>query len=195
MAPLYWISDGRFRGLLLRREKGEADRTLGEEAKKVYPKLGGEWIAGRRAWRFPSGAEIEINGCEHATDVDNYSTELPIDISASHTYDAGVYTLHVYVSNRLYPVPDTVHVTRQITVTPVITEPVYSIIGPILPKDSGFPNRDTWLLDTATDNFVIESSLKSLLLTARGERLHFPEFGTNLRNLVFTVIGDDLGGG
>lgn len=72
MAPLYWIADGRFRGLLLRREKGEADRTLGEETKKVYPKLGGEWIAGRRAWRFPSGAEIEINGCEHATDVNNF---------------------------------------------------------------------------------------------------------------------------
>lgn len=72
MAPLYWVGDGRFRALLLRREKGEADRTLGEEARKVYPKLGAEWIAGKRAWRFPSGAEIEINGCEHPGDVDNY---------------------------------------------------------------------------------------------------------------------------
>lgn len=72
LAPLYWIGEPRFRGLLLRREKAEADRTLGAEAAKVYPKLGAEWIAGRRAWRFPSGAEIEINGCEHPKDVERY---------------------------------------------------------------------------------------------------------------------------
>ena len=72
MAPLYWVSDGRFRALLLRREWPEAKRTLLEESKKVYPKLGAEWIAGRKVWRFPSGAEIEINGCEHGSDVERY---------------------------------------------------------------------------------------------------------------------------
>lgn len=72
LAPLYWIHEPRFRALLLRREWKQAVRTLLEESKKVYPQLGAVWLAGRHVWRFPSGAEIEINGCDNEGDEDRY---------------------------------------------------------------------------------------------------------------------------
>jgi predicted phage terminase large subunit-like protein len=72
LAPLYWVHHGAFRALLLRREWKQAARTLLEEARKVYPKLGAVWWAGRHVWRFPSGAEIEINGCDNDGDEDRY---------------------------------------------------------------------------------------------------------------------------
>lgn len=72
LAPLYWVHEPRFRALLLRREWKQAVRTLLEESKKVYPALGAVWLAGRHVWRFPSGAEIEINGCDNEGDEDRY---------------------------------------------------------------------------------------------------------------------------
>lgn len=71
LAPLYFVHEPRFRGLLLRREWPQAERTLLAEARKVYPLLGARWT-GRKAWVFPSGAEIEINGCDNEADVERY---------------------------------------------------------------------------------------------------------------------------
>lgn len=118
----------------------------------------------------------------------NFDTGDPIEISDEHAYGIGEYTLQVTANNRLTPVENRVTVTRQIAVTgPAATEPTYALIGPVLPRDTGYPNKDTWLLDTALDDAVLESSLKSLFLTQRGERLHQPTFGTNLRRLIFSA--------
>lgn len=72
LAPLYWVHRPEFRGLLLRREWKQAARTLLVEAKKVYPAFGATWHAGAHVWRFPSGAEIEINGCDNEGDTERY---------------------------------------------------------------------------------------------------------------------------
>jgi phage terminase large subunit-like protein len=72
LAALYWVGHPRFRGLLLRREWKQAARTLLAEAKRIYPAFGAIWLAGAHVWRFPSGAEIEINGCDNAVDVERY---------------------------------------------------------------------------------------------------------------------------
>lgn len=88
LIPLYWVGNPRFRGLLLRRERPEAERTLLEVAKGIYPAFGGVWLARRHVWRFPcpacmgrgltaavcrhGGAEIEINGCDNEKDTSRY---------------------------------------------------------------------------------------------------------------------------
>lgn len=71
-APLRFVDNQNFRGLLLRREWTQAQATLLATAKKIYPLLGGRWYAQRKVWRFPSGAEIEINGCDHPSSVERY---------------------------------------------------------------------------------------------------------------------------
>ncbi len=123
-----------------------------------------------------------------AVHTDNFDNSVPIEISASHTYGIGEFTLRVSANNRNYPTESIEIVTRQIAVSgPAVEEPVFALIGPVLPRDTGYPSRDTWLLDTALDDAVLESSLKSLFLTQRGERLHQPSFGTNLRRLIFSA--------
>lgn len=88
LIPLYWIGNPRFRGLLLRRERPEAERTLLEASRTIYPAFGGVWLARRHVWRFPcptcagrgltaatcrhGGAEIEINGCDNEKDTSRY---------------------------------------------------------------------------------------------------------------------------
>ena len=128
-----------------------------------------------------------------AVTVDNFDSGGTLAASDTHTYGIGVWTLYVTANNMLWPTPERAATTLQIEVTGSASEePPYRLIGPILPRDAGLPNRDTWELDIGVDNKVLESSLKSLLLTSRGERLHVPEFGTNLRQLVFNANTDEL---
>ena len=128
-----------------------------------------------------------------AVTVDNFDSGGTLAVSDTHTYGIGVWTLYVVANNMLWPTPDKAAATVQIEVTGSASEePPYRLIGPILPRDAGLPNRNTWALDVGVDNKVLESSLKSLLLTARGERLHVPQFGTNLRQLVFNTNTDEL---
>ena len=124
---------------------------------------------------------------------DNFDNSDPIEISATHAYGIGEFTLRVSANNRNYPTESIEIITRQIAVSgPDVEEPVFALTGPILPRDTGHPNKDEWLLDTALDDAVLESSLKSLFLTQRGERLHQPTFGTNLRRLVFSAPTSDI---
>jgi phage baseplate assembly protein W len=54
-----------------------------------------------------------------------------------------------------------------------------------LPRDVGYPNAEQWNFNTGENTLVLESNLRNILLTARGERLMFPDFGTNLRAILF----------
>lgn len=60
-----------------------------------------------------------------------------------------------------------------------------SIFGPILPRDNGSPNKDQWQFNRGEDLAILESSVKMLLLTARGERVCEPDYGTSLRRAIF----------
>jgi predicted phage terminase large subunit-like protein len=72
IGALRWVGHPRYRALLLRREWKQAERTLFARSKDIYPRLGAYWLDKRHAWIFPSGAEIEINGCDNEGDTNRY---------------------------------------------------------------------------------------------------------------------------
>jgi phage baseplate assembly protein W len=113
-----------------------------------------------------------------------------------HGYLPGSYVLVVRAVNYRSPLADTASFTQVVTVTratataPATTTPVVS--GPILPRDEGFPGAAVWDHNVAHDGLVLESSLRMLLLTRRGERVCDPTYGTSLGALVFSPSTDDL---
>ncbi len=111
----------------------------------------------------------------------------PLDLQVSRNLSFGTYAIRVTAHNNR-AIPDQVTVTFVATITPLKTEgaPPRYVFGPILPRDSGLPNRATWNYDIGTDLKILESSVRMLLLTAKGERLMLPDYGTNLRQILFT---------
>jgi phage baseplate assembly protein W len=75
--------------------------------------------------------------------------------------------------------------TGALTATPIV-------FGPILPKDVGFPNAEQWSFDSGSDIEILASSVKMLLTTTKGERIMLPEYGTNLRLMLFEFQGPGL---
>ncbi len=113
-----------------------------------------------------------------------------------HGYQAGQYVVTVRAQNYRSPTPDTALYQQRITVAVANAgapdaPPV--IFGPILPRTQGFPSVSTWSFNVGRDAVNLESSLRMLLLTRRGERLYDPNYGTNLSALVFALNTDDLG--
>lgn len=101
----------------------------------------------------------------------------------------GVYVVNVLGQNYKAPTPDIVAVNFPVNVIQEAAKapPQRLIFGPILPRDSGFPNADQWLYNTESDLLILESSVRMLLLTAKGERLMEPEYGTNIRRILFEL--------
>jgi phage baseplate assembly protein W len=101
----------------------------------------------------------------------------------------GVYIVSVVGQNYKAPTPDRVGVNFVVNVIQEAGKapPQRLIFGPILPRDSGFPNADQWNLNTESDLLILESSVRMLLLTAKGERLMEPEYGTNIRRILFEL--------
>jgi hypothetical protein len=99
----------------------------------------------------------------------------------------GDYFVSVTGHNYRAPLPDQVEVNYYVHVvaTGQQAPPANILVGPILPKDAGFPNVNNWNFNTSTDINILESSLKMLLLTAKGERVMLPEYGTSLRQIIF----------
>lgn len=106
-------------------------------------------------------------------------------INSSHELTAGQYIINLTANN--YEVPPevlTVNYAVEIAVIGLpVTVPI--VFGPILPKDSGFPNAQQWNFNTSTDTDIIASSIKMLLTTNIGERVMLPNYGTNLRAILF----------
>jgi Bacteriophage baseplate protein W len=99
----------------------------------------------------------------------------------------GDYVVSLSGQNFKAPVSDMVQVNYFVTVLAphIEAEPEKLIFGPILPRDDGFPNSSQWSFDTGFDLNILESSVKMLLLTSKGERVMEPEYGTNLRQIIF----------
>jgi len=107
-----------------------------------------------------------------------------------HVYVPGVYALVIAAQNFRSTDPDTLKRVVTLVVLPTSVEPARPapvIIGPILPRSVGEPSRTTWNFNIDQDVKLLESNLRLILLTAVGERLNNPLFGTRLRELIFTA--------
>jgi phage baseplate assembly protein W len=119
----------------------------------------------------------------------------PLTLALSKNLPFGTYLIKVTARNTR-ATPDTVSAFFEtiITASGELAPPPRYVFGPILPRDMGLPNRDTWIFDLATDNLVLESSVRMLLLTAKGERLMLPDYGTDLRQLLFAPNLEEIEG-
>lgn len=117
----------------------------------------------------------------------NGTTAGTLTLDTFRSFQPGSYTVRVEAHNYNTPAWDTVSVNFAFEVqTPKNAPPNSPLIyGPILPKDAGFPNTDQWNWNRGEDTEVLVSSLKMLLMTAKGERVMQPTYGTNIRLLLF----------
>lgn len=115
-------------------------------------------------------------------------------ISAQRVLSTGNHSLRLVGRNFRAPVPDEVACNFTVTVLPrtQVTAESNQLIGPIVPKDSGFPNAQQWNFATGRGVEVLQSSVKMLLGTAKGERVMEPSYGTNLRRLLFEPMTQGL---
>ena len=133
-------------------------------------------------------------------------SSVPFAFTLSHEYSSdGFYLVQLDIVNRRAPVPDTGKVTVPLEVfTKTVTNNIANLpgflIGPILPLDKSSPTVDQWCFHVGKDTQVLESNIRLILLTAFGERLMNPEFGTGLRRMIFekdirlteTVIREEI---
>lgn len=120
---------------------------------------------------------------------------LPIGpLTEQHAYGPGTYVLRVNAVNLREPKADRALYQVQLNVTAnnarADAPPV--IFGPILPLTDGTPNALTWNFNIGRDGVVLSSSIRMLLLTAKGERVMDPNYGTDLKRLIFSLMGPDL---
>lgn len=119
----------------------------------------------------------------------------PIVMAATHVYKTpGTFIITVTASNFSAPTPQTITWTGSAVFAnpgyqPTANVQTHSNIGPIMANAVGYPNASNWDWQFGTDNACLISSLTLLLSTARGERLMDPNFGTNLRQLIFSLSG------
>lgn len=114
-----------------------------------------------------------------------------LTIDTARVLAPGNYVIRLDASNYGAPAAEVLSVNFSISVlpptqTPVVTPTLY---GPILPKDSGYPNAEQWDWNSGADLAILASSVKMLLLTEKGERVMLPSYGTSIRKLLFTVQG------
>lgn len=74
MEMLKWINNGRFRGVIFRRESTQITKEGGlwDTACKYYPPMGGDGVEGKLLWRFPSGASIGFDHLQLKSDVEKW---------------------------------------------------------------------------------------------------------------------------
>lgn len=108
-------------------------------------------------------------------------------VSAVQLLPVGLNVIRVEGQNYVTPVQQVISVNFVVTVEPRIQDatPARVVFGPILPKDTGFPNNEQWNFTVGSDLEILASSVKMLLITGKGERVMEPDYGTNLRVLLF----------
>lgn len=122
-------------------------------------------------------------------------TAKPLVMAPTHVYALpGTYVVTVTATNFASPRPQSVTWTG----AAAYREPGYQLAqqtttftytGPIMANTVGFPSPVNWSWQFGVDNACLVSSLTLLLMTARGERLMDPNYGTNIRQLVFSLSG------
>jgi phage baseplate assembly protein W len=119
-----------------------------------------------------------------------------IVIDATRNLQPGQYVARVEAHNYAVipedcgrPHWNTVSVNFGFYVQPIDKQPVKTplIYGPILPKDTGYPNQDQWNWNRGEDIEILASSVKMLLTTRKGERIMQPGYGTNLHAILFEL--------
>lgn len=124
----------------------------------------------------------------------NGSTAGTLVIDTYRNLQPGDYVVTVEAHDYAAPVWNTVNVNFEFEVRPLNPAPVKTpiIYGPILPKDTGYPNPDQWNWNRGEDVEVLASSVKMLLTTSKGERVMQPEYGTNLSLILFEFQGNGI---
>lgn len=74
VAPLRWVTDPHFRGLLLRRTFSDLEKSLIDRSRQLYPRAfpGAKYSGNNKVWQFPSGAILYFGYCDHDKDVYQY---------------------------------------------------------------------------------------------------------------------------
>jgi len=113
-------------------------------------------------------------------------------VSGSRTLTPGDYNIVITGQNYLVPTAQTASVNFRLVIRRVglPAQPPNLIFGPILPRDLGDPNPLSWEFSTQSDLLILESSIKMLLITAKGERVMEPDYGTNIRKIIFELNTD-----
>jgi phage baseplate assembly protein W len=108
-------------------------------------------------------------------------------IASTRFLKVGNYVVRLRAQNYRAPVEDVTNVNFFVAVTSPrpAQKPQNYLFGPILPRDTGFPNASQWEFNTNFDLYVLESSVKMLLLTTKGDRIMEPDYGTNIRRILF----------
>ena len=112
----------------------------------------------------------------------------PITMILTRDFKPGFYLIRLDANNYRLPERDKQTAVVQVTVLgdAIPVKQVPTLYGPILPRDVGYPNAQQWNLDAGEDLKILESSVRMLLITGRGERLMEPNYGTNLKQIIFT---------
>jgi phage baseplate assembly protein W len=110
-----------------------------------------------------------------------------LTVDSTRLLKPGNYVVRLRAQNYRTPVESVANVNFFVTVTsPIpVAKPQNYLFGPILPRDTGFPNASQWEFNMLSDLYILESSVKMLLLTNKGDRIMEPDYGTNIRNLLF----------
>ncbi len=110
-----------------------------------------------------------------------------LNVDESRAMLPGTYFMTVSAENYRHPHPDKVSTSLKVEVLPAQVDPQSEefLFGPILPRDGGAPNAEQWNFNRGVDLGILESSVKMLLLTTRGERMMQPRYGTNIRRVIF----------
>lgn len=112
--------------------------------------------------------------------------------SLTRSFSPGMYVISIEARNYATSPTTLSYITSLVVTSQTATTTSQGFVfGPILPRDSGFPNSDQWLLDSGKDLQIIESSVKMLLITAKGERVMEPEYGTSIRRSIFELNTED----
>lgn len=141
------------------------------------------WVTGTLNWGDGSLPTV-YNGTTAGTlTIDTFKNLQPGDyVVTVEAHDYAIPTQHVVNTNFSFEV-------RPQNPTP-IKNPV--IFGPILPKDTGYPNPDQWNWNRGEDIEILASSVKMLLTTSKGERVMQPDYGTNLNLILFEFQGNGI---
>ena len=115
-------------------------------------------------------------------------------VSVERMLGLGEHIINVQAQNLRAPVPDASAVNFDVTVLPAVQFASVAplLFGPILPKDDGYPNPSQWDFNTGYDNAILDSSVKMLLGTTKGERIMLPNYGTTLRTMIFEPVTQDM---
>lgn len=136
-----------------------------------------QYLTGTLYWDDGSQPTVYNGTTAHALTINTYRNLQP-----------GSYMVKVEAHNYKTPVWDVVGVNFPFVVKSSTEAPATPIVyGPILPKDTGYPNPDQWLWNRGENVEILASSVKMLLTTVKGERIMQPEYGTNLRLILFEL--------